>query len=173
MAATVKLSDFTGTTPTENDLGAFSSPPTAQWGFHGDDTSGVPTSASAVAREDSRSAGKTLALDFSGTFSSITNVKAWMSDQTLTGLGTGAVVKGKDAGTSYTQYTDNSAVSGATTVPTTSASAYDLSQSGAGTIADGTAGNSQYLVLQLHVGTDATTGEYDGVFTLSFTYDET
>lgn len=173
MAATAKLSDFTGATPVENDLGAFSDPPTVQWGFHGSDTSGVPTSSTAVAREDSRSVGKTLAIDFSGSFSSVTNVKMWATDQTLTALGTGAVINATSGTTTYTQYTDNTAVSGATTIPTTSATAIDLSQSGAGTIADGTAGNSKYSALQLEMATDADVGEIADLATLNFTYDET
>lgn len=174
MALTFQFSDIVGTTTTpvyaDLDNGA-ATPPTHALDFKSVLASGVAESAEAIARQDLRSFPLFYALHATGVFSTCTSVMTWLSDVDVSDLGTGAAINGTVVA-SYAEPADNSDI-GAAAMPTSSATALDISQAGAGTIAVGTAGYSKPCKMQLVVGVDATIGTYTDLATINITYVET
>lgn len=173
MALTFNFSDTTGSTPTHTDLGTgVASPPTHAIDFKCVNTTGIIASASeAVAIQDARSFAIWMRGHMAGTFFTCTNVKVWLSNLSIATWGTGASITGS-VQTVYAQPTDNTST-GDSAMPTTSATALDVSQSGAGTIAVGTAGYSKYWRMQANVTSDATSGTYTASGYINLIYSET
>jgi hypothetical protein len=172
MTATYGFYDITGSTgsPTYTYLGDGSSL-SHLIDFKNKCSTGVAVNADAINRQDEYSFPLFWVPRFAGTFSSITNVETWLSSVDISDWGTGAAITGS-VQTSYTEPVSN-ASTGDSAMPETSASALDLSQSGAGTIYDGTAGYAKICRMQAKVGTDATIGTYTASGIINVTYTET
>jgi hypothetical protein len=174
MASTSQINDVTGAapgTPTDLDAGT-STPPTHARDFMNKDKSGTAVTADAIARQDARSYYFYLQLHLTGTFTSATNVKAYLADKDLSKMGTSPTPKITGSVVAYAAYVQaaSTADTGDSNMPETAAGALDISNAG---LAAGTPGYSEMVRMQITVGADATPGTYTALGTFTVFWTET
>jgi len=107
--------------------------------------------------------------DFSGSFTTIDNIKFWKSAGSYV---TGETIKWKGAGqTSYSQPTDNTSTIATEDLPTSEPSEANVSIGGSTTGNLSAAGKTDFIVLQKQISTAASPGQTN-TLTFTLSYDE-
>lgn len=139
------------------------------WDFKSVDTAGVATAGEEITAGDF-SMHAYVKLRFTGSFSSITNVKFYSPVQNVSGFGIGAYLLGSGVeAASYAQPVTTSKSGVWDPVPTVSASGIDISTAD---LAAGNAGFTDYAALQLKTFTSGAEAGFGGYSTWTIVYDE-
>lgn len=172
MAETFNWAQTVGSTatPSTSDLGASGN----LWNFKtNNDATAGNYSSNPITASDTTNQGNSMEVwlraHFTGTFNVIDNLQFWMSTNFSPSTGLTVKWKGNNAGSFVTPTTNDSTVATAS-VPTSDPGTANVSIGGSlsGTLTS--AGYSDYIVLQLHVGTTAASGD-TSLATFSLQYD--